>query len=52
MSSQELADELLQAWQALWALPPAERMERIEDARFQLMMNKVDFEMAREDCDV
>ena len=38
MTRQQEADEILAAWQALWPLSPAERLERIdhmtlEDAR-------------------
>jgi hypothetical protein len=33
MSSQQLADILLAQWQLLWPLPPAERMERIDQIR-------------------
>jgi len=33
MSSQQLADILLAQWQLLWPLPPAERIERIDQIR-------------------
>lgn len=32
-SSQQIADLLLAQWQALWALPPQERMKLIEETK-------------------
>jgi len=50
MTNQQLADELLRNWQALWFLPPAERMQRIDairkDLEFERNMRGVKREMA------
>ena len=36
LSDQQIADELLRQWQALWPLSPAERMQRIDLIRREL----------------
>ena len=36
MTNQQIADELLRQWQALWPLSPAERMQRIDLIRREL----------------
>lgn len=49
MTSQQLADELLTHWRLLWPLPPAERMERIDqiakDLDFENQLKAVAVEM-------
>jgi hypothetical protein len=49
MTSQQHADLLLSQWQALWLLPPAERIRRIDeikqDFEFEEMLQSVRNEM-------
>lgn len=50
MNNQQFADELLRNWQALWFLPPSERMQRIDAIRkdlvFENQMRSTEKEMA------
>lgn len=50
MTSQQIADELLRHWQLLWPLPPAERLERIDqltmDYWYDAQLRAVEQEMA------
>jgi hypothetical protein len=51
MSSQQLADILLAQWQLLWPLPPAERIQKIDEIRqdyeFEEQLHAVKDEMER-----
>lgn len=50
LSSQQHADLLLAQWQALWAMPPAERIKRIDEikqeAEFETVQQSVAEAMA------
>lgn len=52
MTSQDLANELLQCWQALWALSPPERIKRIDQLAAELAKHNEELALVAREMEI